>query len=85
MHYTKTVFIRSTNQTAQFKALRVGQWVTGLNLNSKSGLYRGQFLGMDNDNMPIINLRVDNAKRTVDWKEQFRSNRSLRTFAKIKA
>jgi putative SOS response-associated peptidase YedK len=85
MHYTKTVFIRSTNQTAQFKALRVGQWVTGLSLNSKSGLYRGQFLGMDNDNMPIINLRVDNAKRTVDWKEQFRSNRSLRTFAKIKA
>jgi putative SOS response-associated peptidase YedK len=85
MHYTKTVFIRSTNQTEQFKALRIGQWVTGLTLDSKSGLYRGQYLGMDNDNRPVINLRVDNAKRTVDWKEQFRSNRSLRTFAKIKA
>jgi hypothetical protein len=85
MHYTKTVFIRSTNQTSQFKALKIGQWITGLSLNSKSGLYRGQYLGMDNDSMPVINLRVDNAKRTVEWKEQFRSNHALRQFAKIKA
>lgn len=81
--YTKTVFIKSTNQFSEFSKLKIGQWVTGLSLN-KSGLYRGQFMGFDNDNMPIINFRIDNAKKTLDWKEQFKSNKPLRDFARIK-
>lgn len=83
--YTKTVFIKSTDQYNEFNKLKVGQWVTGLSLNNKSGLYRGQFMGFDNDNMPIINFRIDNAKRVIDWKMQFKSNKSLRQFAKVKA
>lgn len=83
--YTKTVFIKSTDQYNEFNKLKVGQWVTGLTLNNKSGLYRGQFMGFDNDNMPIINFRIDNAKRVIDWKMQFKSNKSLRQFAKVKA
>lgn len=85
MRYIKTVYIGLSNQTAQFKVLKVGQWIAGLGINGKSGLYRGQFMGMDNDNKPIVNFRIDNTKRRVDWKEQFRSNGALRTFAKIKA
>jgi hypothetical protein len=83
--YTKTVFIKSTDQYNEFNKLKIGQWVTGLSLNNKSGLYRGQFMGFDNDNMPVINLRIDNAKRVINWKEQFKSNKPLRQFAKIKA
>jgi hypothetical protein len=83
--YTKTVFIKSTEQYNEFNKLKIGQWVTGLSLNNKSGLYRGQFMGFDNDNMPIINFRIDNAKRIIDWKAQFKSNKSLRDFAKVKA
>lgn len=83
--YTKTVFIKSTDQYTEFSKLKVGQWVTGLSLNNKSGLYRGQFMGFDNDNMPVINFRIDNAKRVINWKEQFKSNKPLRQFAKIKA
>jgi hypothetical protein len=82
MRYTKTVFIKSDNQ--QFKALKIGQWVTGLSLDGKSGLYRGQFMGLDNNDKPIINFRLDNAKVKLDWKEQFKSNRPLRQFARIK-
>lgn len=83
--YTKTVFIKSTDQYNEFNKLKIGQWVTGLTLNNKSGLYRGQFMGFDNDNQPIINFRIDNAKRVIDWKMQFKSNKSLRQFAKVKA
>lgn len=82
--YTKTVFIKSTDQFNEFNKLKIGQWVTGLSLNNKSGLYRGQFMGFDNDNMPIINFRIDNAKKKLDWKEQFKSNAPLRAFARIK-
>ena len=82
--FTKTVYIRSDNQFEQFAKLKIGQWVTGLSLMGKSGLYRGQFMGFDSDSKPIINLRLDNAKRVIDWKEQFASNKPLRQFAKIK-
>ena len=82
--YTKTVFIKSTDQFNEFSKLKIGQWVTGLSLNNKSGLYRGQFMGFDNDNKPIINFRIDNAKHNLDWKEQFKSNKPLRDFARIK-
>lgn len=82
--YTKTVFIKSTDQYNEFNKLKVGQWVTGLTLNNKSGLYRGQFMGFDNDNKPIINFRIDNAKKVINWKEQFKSNKPLREFARIK-
>lgn len=82
--YTKTVFIKSTDQYTEFSKLKIGQWVTGLTLNNKSGLYRGQFMGFDNDNMPVINFRIDNAKRVINWKEQFKSNKPLRDFARIK-
>lgn len=82
--YTKTVFITSTNQENQFKALKIGQWITGLSLDNVSGLYRGQFMGFDNDNKPIINFRIDSAKHNLDWKNQFISNKYLRQFAKIK-
>jgi hypothetical protein len=84
MKYTKTVFIKSDNQYNQFKALKIGQWITGLSLNGKSGLYRGQFMGFDNDNQPIINFRIDNIRNKLDWKYQFKSNKSLRDFARIK-
>lgn len=83
-HYTKTVYINSTAQFEQFNKLRIGQWVTGLTLNNKSGLYRGQFMGFDNDSMPIINFRIDNAKKVIEWKMQFKSNKYLRDFARIK-
>ena len=85
MKYTKTVFIRSDNQYNQFKALKIGQWVTGLSLNNQSGLYRGQFMGFDNDNQPVINFRLDRVKSPLNWKNQFKSNKSLRQFAKVKA
>lgn len=82
--YIKTVYIKSTDQYEQFAALKVGQWVTGLTLNNKSGLYRGQFMGFDNDSMPVINMRLDNAKRKIEWKAQFKSNKQLREFTKVK-
>jgi hypothetical protein len=84
MKYTKTVFIRADNQYNQFKSLKIGQWITGLSLNNVSGLYRGQYMGMDNNDKPIINFRIDNAKHNLDWKEQFKSNKPLRDFARIK-
>jgi hypothetical protein len=84
MRYTKTVYIKSDNQFEQFKALKIGQWITGLSLNNVSGLYRGQFMGMDNNDKPIINFRLDNAKVKLDWKNQFKSNKPLRQFARIK-
>jgi hypothetical protein len=84
MRYTKTVFIKSDNQSNQFKALKIGQWITGLSLNNQSGSYRGQYMGMDNNNQPIINFRIDNAKVKLEWKEQFKSNKPLRQFARIK-
>jgi hypothetical protein len=84
MKYTKTVFIKSDNQYVQLKALKIGQWITGLSLDGKSGLYRGQYMGFDNDNKPIINYRLDNAQKKLDWKEQFKSNKPLRQFARIK-
>jgi hypothetical protein len=82
--YAKTVFISSTKQREQFEALRVGQWVHGLSLNGQSGLYRGQFLGFDNVGLPVVNFRFDNTPNRLKWKDQFKSNASLRTFAKIK-
>ena len=82
--YTATVFITGTNQAAQFAALRVGQWVHGLSLNGISGLYRGQFLGFDNVGLPVVNFRMDNTPNRLQWREQFASNKPLRTFAKIK-
>ena len=82
--YVSTVFIGSTKQAEQFKALRVGQWVHGLSLDGKSGLYRGQFMGFDNVGLPVINFRFDHTARPLNWKDQFKSNASLRTFAKIK-
>lgn len=82
--YTKTVFITSTKQAEQFAALRVGQWVHGLSLNGQSGLYRGQFMGFDNVGLPVVNFRIDNTPNRLQWKEQFASNKPLRTFARIK-
>jgi hypothetical protein len=82
--YTKTVFITSEKQAAQFAALRVGQWVHGLSLNGQSGLYRGQFMGFDNIGLPVINFRMDNTPNRLQWREQFASNKPLRTFARIK-
>ena len=82
--YTKTVFIGSTKQREQFSKLRIGQWVTGISLNGQSMLYRGQFLGFDNVGMPVINLRIDNTGNPLEWKEQFKSNSPLRSFARIK-
>lgn len=82
--YTSTVFISSTNQREQFAALRVGQWVHGLSLNGLSGLYRGQFLGFDNVGLPVVNFRIDNTPNRLQWREQFASNKPLRTFARIK-
>jgi hypothetical protein len=84
MKYTKTVFIRGDNQYNQFKALKIGQWITGLSLDNTSGYYRGQFMGFDNNDKPIINFRIDNAKVKLDWKAQFKSNKPLRDFARIK-
>lgn len=85
MRYTKTVYIKSDNQYNQFKALKIGQWITGLSLDNKSGLYRGQFMGFDNNDKPIINFRIDNAKHKLEWKFQFKSNKYLRQFAKVKS
>lgn len=82
--YTSTVFISSTKQAEQFAALRVGQWVHGLSLNGQSGLYRGQFMGFDNVGLPVVNFRIDNTPNRLQWREQFASNKPLRTFAKIK-
>jgi hypothetical protein len=85
MRYTKTVYIKSDNQYNQFKALKIGQWITGLSLNNQSGYYRGQFMGFDNNDKPIINFRLDNAKHKLEWKFQFKSNKYLRLFAKVKS
>lgn len=82
--FLSTVFITSDNQENQFRKLKVGQWIKGISLNGKPQVYRGQFMGMDNNNQPIINFRIDNAKRVIDWKEQFKSNKPLRDFARIK-
>lgn len=84
MKYTKTVYVNSTNQNEMLSKLKIGQWITGLSLNGKSGYYRGQFMGFDNDNQPIINFRIDNTRNKLDWKEQFKSNKPLRDFARIK-
>jgi hypothetical protein len=84
MKYIKTVFIKSDNQFNQFKALKIGQWITGLSLDNVSGLYRGQFMGFDNNDKPIINIRLDNVKSPLNWKLQFKSNKPLRDFARIK-
>jgi hypothetical protein len=83
--YTKTVFISSTNQRDQFAALKIGQWVHGLSLDGKSGLYRGQFMGFDNAGLPIVNFRLDHTPNPLQWRDQFASNKPLRTFAKLKA
>lgn len=87
MQYKKTIYITTDTRTqhAQFAALRIGQWVTGISLNNVSGFYRGQFLGFDNAGYPIINDRKDNAKTPLDWAMQFKSNAPLRAYAKIKA
>lgn len=82
--YTKTVFITSTKQASQFAGLRIGQWVHGLSLDGKSGLYRGQFMGFDNVGLPVINFRFDHTANPLNWKEQFKSNAPLRSFARIK-
>lgn len=82
--YTETVFISGTNQREQFAALRVGQWVHGLTLNGQSMLYRGQFMGFDNVGLPVVNFRIDNTPNRLQWREQFASNKPLRTFARIK-
>lgn len=83
-HYTKTIFISSEKQAEQFAKLRIGQWVHGLSLNGQSGLYRGQFLGFDNVGLPVVNFRIDNTPNRLQWREQFASNKPLRTFARIK-
>jgi hypothetical protein len=83
--YTKTVFITSEKQAEQFAKLRIGQWVHGLSLNGQSALYRGQFLGFDNVGLPVVNFRIDNTPNRLQWREQFASNKPLRTFAKIKS
>ena len=82
--YTKTIFITSTKQAQQFAGLRVGQWVHGLSLDGKSGLYRGQFMGFDNAGLPVINFRFDHTANPLNWKDQFKSNAPLRSFARIK-
>ncbi len=83
--YTSTVFITSEKQSEQFAKLRIGQWVHGLSLNGQSMFYRGQFLGFDNVGLPVVNLRIDNTPNRLQWREQFASNKPLRTFAKIKS
>lgn len=82
--FVSTVYISSDNQESQFRKLKVGQWIKGISLNGKPQVYRGQFMGFDNDMKPIINFRLDNAKKKLDWKEQFKSNKPLRDFARIK-
>lgn len=82
--YTKTVFITSTKQAEQFKGLRIGQWVHGLSLDGKFGLYRGQFMGFDNVGLPVINFRFDHTANPLNWTDQFKSNAPLRSFARIK-
>ena len=83
--YTKTIFISGTKQAEQFSKLKIGQWVQGISLNGQPMLYRGQFMGFDNVGLPVINFRFDNTANRLDWKEQFKSNAPLRSFAKIKS
>lgn len=83
--YTKTVFISSEKQAEQFSKLKIGQWVHGLTLNGQSMFYRGQFMGFDNVGLPVVNFRIDNTPNRLDWTEQFKSNKPLREFARIKA
>jgi hypothetical protein len=82
--FTKTVYIGTDNQYNQLSKLKIGQWIKGISLNGKSIVYRGQFMGFDNDNQAIVNFRLDYAQKKLDWKEQFKSNRPLREFARIK-
>jgi hypothetical protein len=84
MKYTKTVYIGTDNQYNQFSKLKIGQWVKGISLNGKSMVYRGQYMGIDNDNQAIINFRLDYADKKLEWKNQFKSNKPLRDFARIK-
>jgi hypothetical protein len=84
MKYIKTVYIGTDNQYNQFSKLKIGQWVKGISLNGKSMVYRGQYMGIDNDNQSIINFRLDYADKKLDWKNQFKSNKPLRDFARIK-
>ncbi len=82
--FTKTVYIGTSNQFEQFSKLKIGQWVRGISLNGKAQVFRGQYMGLDNNNEAIINLRLDYAQKKLDWKEQFKSNKPLREFARIK-
>lgn len=82
--FTKTVYIGTSNQFEEFSKLKIGQWIKGISLNGKPQVYRGQFMGFDNDMKPIINFRLDNAKVKLNWKSQFKSNKALRDFARIK-
>lgn len=83
--FTKTVYIGTSNQTEQFSKLKIGQWCKGIALSGKALVWRGQCMGLDNDGQVIINFRLDTAKTPLNWKNQFKSNKPLRQFAKIKA
>lgn len=82
--FKTTVYIGTSNQTEQFSKLKIGQWCKGIALSGKSLVWRGQYMGLDNDGQAIINFRLDHAEKKLDWKEQFKSNRPLRDFARIK-
>jgi hypothetical protein len=82
--FTKTVYIGTSNQFEQLSKLKIGQWIKGISLNGKSMVYRGQFMGFDNNQEPIINFRLDYVKTPLNWKSQFKSNKSLRDFARVK-
>lgn len=70
--YTKTVDSKAFS-TADYKALRVGQWVSPFD-----GI-RGQYLGVTSAEVVTINYRKDGPT----WKTQFKANRPLRQFAKV--
>jgi hypothetical protein len=82
--FTKTVYIGTSNQTEQFSKLKIGQWCKGIALSGKAMVWRGQYMGLDNNQEPIINFRLDYVKTPLNWKSQFKSNKSLRDFARIK-
>jgi hypothetical protein len=82
--FKTTVYIGTSNQFEQLSKLKIGQWIKGISLNGKSMVYRGQFMGFDNNQEPIINFRLDYVKTPLNWKSQFKSNKSLRQFARIK-
>ena len=86
MRYTKTVYIKTSGDfAAQFARLKVGQWCTGMKWGNESRLWRGQYMGPDNAGHPIVNFRVDNTKKSLNWRNQFASNRPLRQFARVKS